>query len=313
MPAASYRWLPRESLLSDDEIVRLARLFVSNGVTKLRLTGGEPLLRPGLPGLVERLAVIPGVADLALTTNGTRLATAAADLRNAGLHRITVSLDTLEPDALRQLSRHGKLSTVLAGLDAVAVAGFSDTKLNTVVMRGVNDDQIEALVRFASARMIEPRFIEYMDVGGATEWQPELVVSGAEMAQRLAAAFGGAEPLEPGADRHAPARRWRLGDGTIVGLVTSTTAPFCGECDRSRLTADGTWFRCLYAARGTDLREPIRNGASDDGLRNIIRTGWEQRTDRGAEQRLRVEQRSTLVAPERLSRDPHLEMHVRGG
>jgi cyclic pyranopterin phosphate synthase len=313
MPAASYRWLPTDSLLTFDEIERLARVFVGLGVRKLRLTGGEPLLRPGLPDLVARLARIDGVDDLALTTNGTRLAAAAADLRVAGLGRLTISLDTLDPEAMRALTRHGAPADVVAGLAAARAAGFQGTKLNTVVMRGVNEDQLEALVRFSTAEGVEPRFIEYMDVGGALDWQPELVVPGAEIVARLGRMFGGAVPLARGEDPHAPAARWRLGTGAVIGVVTSTSTPFCRACDRSRLTADGTWFRCLYAVDGIDLRELVRAGATDPEVAAVLREAWEARTDRGAVDRLAVPHRGALVPLTRLRDDPHLEMHVRGG
>lgn len=313
MPAAAYDWLPAESLLSFEELTRLARLFVELGVSKVRLTGGEPLLRPGLDTLVRQLAMLPGIHDLALTTNGTRLAPAAAALRAAGLRRITVSLDTLRGDRMKALARHDRSVDVAAGIDAALAAGFERLKLNTVVMRGVNDDELVEIVRFAAARGIEPRFIEYMDVGGAIEWEMAQVMSGVEIIATLAASFGGAEPLRRHDDPHAPAARWRLGDGTVVGVVTSTTAPFCRDCDRSRLTADGRWYRCLYAEEGTDLAHPLRAGASDDQLLEIIRTEWQARTDRGAELRRAAPDRGVLVPLTRLKQDPRLEMHVRGG
>jgi len=313
MPAASYRWLPAASLLSFDEIDRVARAFAELGVRKLRLTGGEPLLRPGLATLVSMLAAIPGIDDLALTTNGTRLAPLAAELRRAGLHRLTISLDTVEPDAMRALTRHGRPDDVFAGLDAAAAAGFTGTKLNTVVMRGVNDHLLVDIVRVAMARGVEPRFIEYMDVGGATEWSEELVVSSDEIVGRLATAFGGAVPVVDDLDPHAPATRWCLGNGTRIGVVASTTTPFCRECDRARLTADGTWFTCLYAPTGVDLRRVLRSDADQTELVGLIRDGWERRRDRGAEERRAAPGRGALVTLGRLREDPHLEMHVRGG
>jgi cyclic pyranopterin phosphate synthase len=313
MPAASYRWLPQESLLTDAELTRLAGLFAGLGARKLRITGGEPLLRPALHELVASLRALPDVDDLALTTNATHLAPQAAALRSAGLDRITVSIDTLQGDRMKRLARHDRLEAVVAGLDAARAAGFRRLKTNTVVIRHENDDEVGAIVRFATARGLEPRFIEYMDVGGATEWSQEHVVSGAEIVERLAGEFGGAQPLRRGDDPHAPAERWRLGDGTIVGVVTSTTAPFCRDCDRSRLTADGKWFTCLYATRGTDLAAPLRAGATDAELRALITSTWSARTDRGAEERLRLPDRGALVSLTRLRDDPWLEMHVRGG
>jgi cyclic pyranopterin phosphate synthase len=313
MPAAAYDWLPADSLLSFDELTRLTRLFVSLGASKLRLTGGEPLLRPGLDGFVRALAALPGVSDLALTTNATRLAAAAAPLRAAGLRRITVSLDTLRGDRMKTLTRFDRIAQVVAGIEAARAAGFDRLKLNTVVMRGVNDDELVDMVRFASERGIEPRFIEYMDVGGASEWTMAQVMSGTEILTVLAEAFGGARGLRRSEDPHAPAERWQLGDGTIVGVVTSTTAPFCRDCDRSRLTADGRWYRCLYAEEGTDLAAPLRSGATDTELLEIIRHEWQARVDRGAEVRAAKPDRGVLVPLTRLKADPRLEMHVRGG
>lgn len=313
MPADHYRWLPTQSVLSFDEIVRVARAFVALGVHDIRLTGGEPLLRPGLADLVHSLAGIPGVADLALTTNGTRLAPHAAALRQAGLHRITVSLDTLNAEAMRRLTKHGRLDDVLAGLDAATAAGFTGTKLNIVVIRGVNDHLLSDLVRFASHRSLEARFIEYMDVGGASAWRPELVVSGSEIIEGLGAEFGGATRVTDGTSPHAPATRWRLGTGQLIGVITSTTAPFCRQCDRSRLTADGRWYTCLYATEGVDLRPALGEGASLETLLTLIRSRWERRIDRGAELRLETESRTAWLSRERLTADPHLEMHVRGG
>ncbi len=313
MPADAYRFLAAPSLLDFDEITRLAGVFVRLGVAKLRITGGEPLLRPGLSALVRRLAALPGVEDLALTTNGTRLASQAGALREAGLRRVTVSLDTLDRDRMRALSRHDRLEDTLAGLAAAGAAGFESVKLNTVAMRGVNDDELVAIVRFAAERGIEPRFIEYMDVGGAIEWRADQVISGREIVARLAAAFGGAEPIGRPGDPSAPAERWRLGDGTKVGVVTSTTAPFCRDCDRSRLTADGRWYRCLYAEEGTDLAGPLRAGASDAELESLVTGHWQARADRGAEARAALPDRGVLVPLTRLRNDPGLEMHVRGG
>jgi cyclic pyranopterin phosphate synthase len=313
MPAAAYAWLPTASLLSFDEITRLARLFVAHGVAKLRLTGGEPLLRPGLDELVGQLAAIGGVDDLALTTNATRLAAEADSLHRAGLKRLTISLDTLRPERMEALARADRTSAVVEGIDAARQAGFTTIKLNTVVMRGVNDDEIIEIVRFATSRGLEARFIEYMDVGGALEWRAEAVVPRAEILSRLEATFGPLAHLARAGDPSAPAERWRLPDGTVVGIVASTTTPFCGACDRSRLTADGMWYRCLYAEEGIDLATPLRSGAGDEELAAIITSGWQSRHDRGAEQRAAQPGRAPLVPLTRLQQDPRLEMHVRGG
>jgi cyclic pyranopterin phosphate synthase len=191
-------------------------------------------------------------------------------------------------------------------------AGFAPLKLNTVVVRGYNDDEVLDLVEFARAHAAEPRFIEYMDVGGATRWSPEQVVGREELLTRLAARYGPVTAVpEPGGS--APAERYRLADGMTVGIIASTTAPFCGACDRARLTADGTFFLCLYAARGLDLREPLRAGASDHELAGLIATAWRGRTDRGAEERLALARRDPLYSVAGLRADPHREMHTRGG
>jgi len=280
----------------------------------VRLTGGEPLLRRGLPTLVCLLAGIPGVRDLAMTTNGVLLADRARALREAGLHRVTVSLDTLRPDRFRALTRRDAHARVLAGIDAVRAAGFPALKLDSVVVRGVNDDELVDLVEFGKRVGAEVRFIEYMDVGGATHWSLDRVVSRATILETLARHYGPIEPV--GEVSSAPAERFRLPDGTVFGIIASTTAPFCRSCDRSRLTADGMWFLCLYAQRGVDLRTPLRAGASRAELQALIRTGWTSRRDRGAEERKALEAlgvRGALIQIEGLRRDPHLEMHTRGG
>ncbi len=312
MPEEDYVWLPRESLLSFEELERLARIFAGLGVTKLRLTGGEPLLRHDLPTLVRLLARVPGIADLALTTNGLLLERDAAALRAAGLRRVTVSLDTLRPERMLALARTTRHGDVLRGVAAARAAGFEGLKLNTVVIRGFNDDELGDLIEFGRAHGAEVRFIEYMDVGGATRWSLDQVVSRREMLERLGRRFG---PIAPVArpDPTAPAERFVLPDGTAFGIIASVTAPFCRDCDRSRLTADGTWFLCLYAERGVDLREPLRLGASDEELARLVRAGWAARADRGAEERLAVPERGALYQLEGLRADPHREMHTRGG
>jgi cyclic pyranopterin phosphate synthase len=310
MPEAEYVWLPREDILQFEEIERLVDTFVSLGVDKVRLTGGEPLLRRDMPDLVSRIARRPAIRDLAMTTNGILLATHAQDLRAAGLHRLTVSLDTLRPERFRALTRSDELPRVLSGIDA-AVPIFPGLKIDTVVIRGVNDDELVDLLEFARARGAELRFIEYMDVGGATHWSMPRVVGRDEILARLADHYG--QPTAIVEESSAPADRYRLPDGTVFGIIASTTAPFCSDCDRSRLTADGLWYLCLYAAHGTDLRGPLRAGASSDDLAAILRTAWEARTDRGAEDRLAARDRSPLIPVDSLRRDPHLEMHTRGG
>lgn len=320
MPEADYVWLPREDILHFEEIDRLADAFLSLGVERVRLTGGEPLLRKDLAGLVERLARKSGIRDLAMTTNGVLLGSAAADLKRAGLHRVTVSLDTLDRDRFVRLARFDELERVLSGIDQAA-ALFPGFKIDTVVIRGVNDDEIVALLELARSRGAELRFIEYMDVGGATHWSLEQVVSRTEILDRISAHFGPATALNerfaPSAasapSAAAPADRYRLEDGTVFGIIASTTAPFCRTCDRSRLTADGMYYLCLYATSGLDLRAPLRAGLDRVALADLIARTWRARTDRGAEMRLALRERSPLIPVTSLKRDPHLEMHTRGG
>ena len=310
MPEASYTWLPRSELLTFEELGALVSVFAALGVDKVRFTGGEPLRRKDLPDLV-RIVARERLADFALTTNGVLLADLAADLRAAGLRRVTVSLDTLDRARFIAIAGRNARDKVLAGIEAARRAGFSSLKIDTVVLRGRNDDELGELVSFARERGAEIRFIEYMDVGGATRWSPETVVSRAEILAAVARAHGEVEPLlDRGSD---PAERFRLRDGTIFGIIASTTAPFCGACDRARLTADGVFYQCLYARSGLDLRAPLRAGAAPDELAAIITRSWRARQDRGAEQRLAQGDRGPMVPVEALLRDPHLEMHTRGG
>ena len=310
MPEADYLWLPREDILQFEEIDRLVDQFLHLGVEKVRLTGGEPLLRRDLPMLIERLAGKTAIRDLAMTTNAVLLADAAQDLKRAGLGRLTISLDTLQRDRFIKLARFDELPRVMAGID-VAADVFPGFKLDTVLIRGVNDDEVIPLLEFAKVRGAELRFIEYMDVGGATNWSMTQVVSRKDILETVAAHFGLVEALQENSS--APADRYRLPDGTVFGIIASTTAPFCKSCDRSRLTADGLWYLCLYAARGVDLRGPLRGGVNDEALRELITSVWHARTDRGAENRLDMRERSPLIPLTALKRDPHLEMHTRGG
>jgi cyclic pyranopterin phosphate synthase len=311
MPEEEYVWLPREEILKFGEIAALTDVFLDLGVDKVRLTGGEPLLRRDLPRLVEMLASRPRIRDLAMTTNGVLLAEHAPALKAAGLHRVTVSLDTLDAQRFARLTRRSTHAQVLEGIAALAPAGFTGTKLDTVVIRDVNDDELADLVEFARGVPAEVRFIEYMDVGGATRWSREQVVGRTEMLERLERRYGRIEPVIETST--APADRFRLPDGTTFGIISSTTAPFCADCDRSRLTADGVWYLCLYATRGIDLRGPFRGGAGLEELKALITGAWRARTDRGAEARLAVANRAPLVQISSLKRDPHLEMHTRGG
>jgi cyclic pyranopterin phosphate synthase len=311
MPEEEYVWLPRHDVLSFEEMARLVDVFADLGVDKVRLTGGEPLLRRDLDRLVQLLAANPRITDLAMTTNGVLLAEQAPALRAAGLHRVTVSLDTLRAERFSALTRRDTHARVLEGIGAVARAGWPGLKLDTVVMRGVNDDELADLIEYAATVAAEVRFIEYMDVGGATHWSMERVVPRAEMLARLAARYGAIEPVVE--QSSAPADRFRLSDGRVFGIISSTTAPFCRACDRSRLTADGLWYLCLYATRGVDLRRPLREGAPSADLAALIRSTWQGRRDRGAEERLALADRRPLIQIGELKRDPHLEMHTRGG
>jgi cyclic pyranopterin phosphate synthase len=310
MPEREYTWLPRTELLSFEEIGALARVFADFGVQRIRLTGGEPLHRPHLSALVRLLAEDARITDLAMTTNGTLLAGEAAELRKAGLRRVTVSLDTLRPNRFATLTGRDAHARVLEGIDAARWARLP-LKLDTVVLRGFNDDELGDLLAFGRERGTEVRFIEYMDVGGATAWSPSTVVARAEIIAAIVGQHGAIEPLgDRGADT---AERFRLRDGTVFGIIASTTAPFCAMCERSRLTADGLWYQCLYARTGLDLRAPLRRGQSSDDIGALVARAWQARSDRGAEDRLLADGRGRLLPAETLRRDPHLEMHTRGG
>ncbi len=311
MPEEEYVWLPREEILTFEEISELVDIFTELGVDKVRLTGGEPLLRRDLPELVRMLAAKPRIRDLAMTTNGLLLADCAQALYDAGLHRVTVSLDTLRPERFGALTRRDAHARVLSGIEAAVKVGFTQLKIDTVVIRGCNEDELADLIDYSKQFRAEVRFIEYMDVGGATQWSMDKVVSRAEILHVLALRYGRIEPLDEVSS--APAERFVLPDGTVFGVIASTTTPFCRTCDRSRLTADGMWYLCLYARQGTDLRGPLRRGASEEELKSLIVLTWQQRRDRGAEERLRINHRRPLVQIGELRKDPHLEMHTRGG
>ena len=313
MPEDEYTWLPREDVLHFEEISALVDVFLSLGVDRIRLTGGEPLLRRDLSTLVGMVSAKPGLNDLALTTNGILLADQIDGLKAAGLRRITVSLDTLKRDRFVALARFDELDRVKEGLEA-ARRVFGRFKIDTVVMRGVNDDELVDLVEFGRTMNAEVRFIEYMDVGGATRWSPGDVVSRREMLESLTRRYGPIEPIRN--ETSAPAAQFRLADGTVFGIISSTTEPFCRTCDRSRLTADGMWFLCLYATDGIDLRAALRSGASREQLSSTIREGWRRRDDRGAEVRLALgttRETVQVIPVKALRQNPHLEMHTRGG
>lgn len=311
MPEETYTWLPKAQILGYEESASLVRALVPLGLTKLRITGGEPLLRRDLPDLVRRLRTIEPIEEIALTTNATRLADHAVDLKSAGLDRITISLDTLRKDRFKHLTRRDDLELALRGIEAAREAGFQGTKLNAVIMRGENDDELTDLLRFGAENDIEIRFIEYMDVGGATRWTMDAVVSATEILQSIAASLGTPEPLEIERSS-APADRFKLPNGQTFGIIASTTRPFCGQCDRARLTADGRFFTCLYGEDGTALLDSLRQDGPAAAA-DLVRNAWSGRTDRGAEERLAQENRGALASPDEMRDKPHLEMHTRGG
>ena len=297
-----HAFLPRSEILTFEETLRLARVFVGLGVRKLRLTGGEPLLRRDLERLVALLATVPGVEDLALTTNGSALAAQAAVLARAGLRRVTVSLDALDDAVFHGLNDVAfPVARVLEGIDAALAAGLSPVKVNTVVRRGVNEGEVLPLVAHFKGTGVAIRFIEYMDVGTTNGWRLDDVVPAKEVLARLRAALD-LEPVEP-VHQGEVAERWRHRDGGgEVGFVTSVTSPFCKDCVRARLSADGRLFTCLFAEKGVDLKGPLRRGASDDDLRAIVASAWVAREDRYSELR-------ALATPS----TPRVEMSYIGG
>jgi cyclic pyranopterin phosphate synthase len=314
MPEENYVWLPRETLLTFKEIVFLTDLFSEQGVDRVRITGGEPLLRKDLASLIGMLQKNTKIQDIAMTTNGVLLAEQAQNLFDAGLHRITVSLDTLKPERFKALTRRDTLAQVFEGIESVGRVGFSGLKLDTVAMKGYNDDELIPLLEYGKRVNGEVRFIEYMDVGGANDWSAEKVLSRKQILAMLSQYYGTIEPVQEISS--APAQRFRLPDGTIFGIIPSTTMPFCSTCDRSRLTADGMWYLCLYAKSGLNLLKPIRERRSREELVSMIRSVWETRKDRGAEERKELEasaSRGRYIDIDRLRQDPHLEMHARGG
>ncbi|MGW1002747.1 GTP 3',8-cyclase MoaA [Streptomyces sp. NPDC002520] len=265
MPAEGLAWLPNDEVLTDDEVVRLVAVATERlGITEVRLTGGEPLVRRGLPALVARLADLPLAPELSLTTNGIGLARCAAALRAAGLSRVNVSLDTLRPDRFAALTRRDRLPDVLAGLRAARAAGLSPVKVNAVLVRGVNDDEIADLTAFAVENGYRMRFIESMPLDAQGAWERDRMVTAEEILNRLGERFA----LVPiGREDNAPAEEWRIaGTDAVVGVVASVTRPFCGSCDRVRLTADGQLRNCLFATEESDLRALLRGGADDAAL-----------------------------------------------
>jgi cyclic pyranopterin phosphate synthase len=283
-----YEFLPHADLLRFEEIERLTRILVDRGVRKVRLTGGEPLLRRGIEDLVARLAQIGGVEDLTMTTNGTLLGRKAGALAGAGLRRITVSLDSVDDETFRAMNDVDfPVSRVLEGIDAAAAVGLAPVKVNVVVKRGGNDEAIEEIAaRFRGTEHIV-RFIEYMDVGASNNWRMGDVVTAAEILERIGERWP-LEAVEP-SYRGEVATRWRYRDGAgEIGVIASVTAPFCGDCTRLRLSAEGHLYTCLFATSGTDIRGPMRDGATDDDLAAIVGDLWARRDDRYSERRTEV-------------------------
>ncbi len=278
-----YQFLDRKELLTYEEIVRIARAFVGLGVRKIRLTGGEPLLRRDLPKLVSILSEIPGVEDLTLTTNGVLLTDQAGALKAAGLHRVTVSVDSLDDGVFKEMNDVGvPVAAVLSGIDAAAAAGLTPIKINVVVKRGVNDQTLVDLARHFRGTGHIVRFIEYMDVGNTNGWRMEDVVTAAEIVERIAAELP-LEPVAPGY-RGEVARRWQYRDGGgEIGVIASVTQPFCGDCTRARLSPEGKLYTCLFASTGHDLRRLVRGGGTDADLGGAIAAIWEKRADRYSE------------------------------
>lgn len=282
---SDYQFLTRKQRLTHAEILRIARIAVQLGVSKLRLTGGEPLLDKNVASLIASLSSIDGVTDMALTTNAMLLAPVARDLADAGLQRITVSLDSLDEQIFSDMSGgRGDLRTVLNGIEAAEAAGLTPTKINVVVQKGVNDHTVLPLLEAfrGSGRVV--RFIEFMDVGNRNGWTMEQVVSSKELLKMIQSRW----PIRP-VGRSYPgevARRYQYLDGEgEIGFISSVTEPFCGACSRARLSADGVLYTCLFATRGTDLREPLRSGASDAEIAEIVKNVWLRRTDRYSEMR----------------------------
>lgn len=289
MPEAEYSkhytFLKEHQWLKFDEIIRLTQLFVNLGVSKVRISGGEPLLRPDLPKLIQGLKKIDAIEDLALTTNGSRLSECARDLKEAGLDRITVSLDTLDEQIFQAMSgEKGDMAHVIEGFKVAQRAGFSSMKINVVIQKGVNDHSILHMVNIFKNTPHVLRFIEYMDVGNCNHWQSENVVPSKE----IVTIINQSHPIEPVESTYfgEVAQRYRFKDGSgEIGFISSITQPFCQSCTRARLSTDGKLFTCLFAENGTDLRSPLREGASDSELSSIIRSAWQQRDDRYSELR----------------------------
>jgi cyclic pyranopterin phosphate synthase len=288
-----YEFLARELLLSFEEIQRVARVFVGFGVEKIRLTGGEPLLRRGIEDLVRELAGLEGVRDLTLTTNGSLLARKADVLAAAGLDRVTVSLDSLDEDTFRAMNDVGySVAEVLGGIDAADAAGLTPIKVNMVVKRGVNDDSVVPMAEYFRHSGHIVRFIEFMDVGVTNGWRLDDVVPAGEVVKAINESWP-VEPVDANYDGEV-ARRWRYLDGAgEFGVITSVTQPFCGTCSRARISAEGKLYTCLFATAGTDIRASLRSGASDAEIEALIRSIWQARADRYSE----IRSEATVAMP----------------
>ena len=297
MPLDEYEWVDRKEILTFEEITRLAALFVRNGMEKIRLTGGEPLVREGLERLIKALASLAGLEDISLTTNGSLLASKAPALRAAGLKRINVSLDTLDEDKFRRITKWGDLTKVLNGLSVARQVGLDPIKINAVIQRGVNDDEIVALAEFARKNSFAIRFIEYMDVGNVNGWRLDRMVSKAEILETLQAY----SPLKMIGRENASdtAVRYQFVDASgDIGFIPSVTEPFCSQCARARLTAEGKLVTCLFSQQGHDLRALLRNGATDEEIETVIRKVWSARTDRYSAERFEAIQSGRGYRPE---------------
>ena len=309
MPLDEYEWIERAEILTYEEIARLAALFVGIGVDKIRLTGGEPLLRKNLNQLVGKLFLLPGIKDLCLTTNASLLAPQVSALKAAGLRRVNVSLDTLQPAKFRRMTKRGELGRVLEGLFAAKSQGFGPIKINAVIEKGVNDDEIIDLVEFARDNGFTMRFIEYMDVGNSNQWTSAKMVSKKEILERISARYS---LREVGRDQgSAPSVDYEFVDGGgDIGVIASVTEPFCTSCTRVRLTADGKMVTCLFSQQGHDLKTPMRSGASDQQLRDSIASIWNTRADRYSEERFLAMNSSQGYQPDQHKK---IEMITLGG
>lgn len=308
MPHDEYEWIDKKEILTFEEITRLARLFVRLGVDKIRLTGGEPLMRRNLELLIAQLSSIEGIKDICVTTNGSLLADKVAGFKAAGLKRINVSIDTLKPEKFKEICKRGDLDKVLEGLFAAQKQGLHPIKVNAVIERGVNDDDIVELVEFSRENGFFMRFIEYMDVGNTNSWTSEKLVSKKEIVEKINARF----PLkEVGRENgSAPAVDYEFVDGRgEVGIVASVTEPFCSTCNRARLTADGKLVTCLFSSTGHDLKALLRGGSSDEEILNFITGVWQVRKDRYSSERLEALQSSTYDPKQRKK----IEMITLGG